>query len=269
MKISNRLRPFLAFGALLITALPSASCATATPVELTTARAAFRHASAGPAAVYAPVELHSARVALSRAEQSFADVRAPEMTAALSLSAEHMAQNAEGVAARAISEKIASDARQREADRRANASERRVLASNRAAEDANNAFAMLAATNEERGTVITLSGTMLFRTDDTTLLPTAQSRLDQVADALVARGRAAIVEGYTDSSGSQAGNVQLSRLRAESVRTYLVSRGVPGAKISARGMGPDRPVAANTTAEGHANNRRVEIVVVKDDATSN
>jgi outer membrane protein OmpA-like peptidoglycan-associated protein len=268
MKIPYAFRPFEALGAPLLAALLSASCATTPPVELMTARAAYRHASTGPAAVYAPTELHSARVALDRAEESFTDVRDPEMTIVLSSSAQRMAQHAETVAALAIAEKKDSEASQREANKRADASERRVLAANRAADDANDAFATLAATDEERGTVITLSGSMLFGANETTLLPAAQSRLNQVADALVARGRAAAVEGYTDSSGSQAGNLQLSRLRAESVRTYLVSRGVPGATISARGMGPDRPVAANTTAEGRANNRRVEIVVAKNEAGS-
>ena len=56
---------------------------------------------------------------------------------------------------------------------------------------------------------------------------------------------------------------RLSQRRADSVRTYLVSRGFPSEKISARGIGPDRPIAENKSAEGRANNRRVEIVIAK------
>ena len=171
----------------------------------------------------------------------------------------------------------AERAAREDADRKAAASEQKVAVAEQQtaaaeqqaavaaqqAKDANDALAKLAAKEEERGLVITLSGSVLFRSNDSTLLPAAQSRLDQVAEALVAKGQTVVVEGYTDSKGSQATNQSLSQRRAESVRGYLVSRGFPGEKISARGMGPDRPVADNTSAEGRANNRRVEIVIAK------
>jgi outer membrane protein OmpA-like peptidoglycan-associated protein len=70
-----------------------------------------------------------------------------------------------------------------------------------------------------------------------------------------------IVEGHTDSQGSEASNQELSQRRAQSVRDYLVSRGVPNDIISATGVGQHRPVSDNTTATGRANNRRVEIIV--------
>lgn len=152
-----------------------------------------------------------------------------------------------------------------DADKKADASEQRAQAADQKTKEANDALAKLAAKDEERGMVITLSGSVLFRTNDSTLLPAAQARLDQVADAVVAKGHPVVVEGYTDSRGSQATNLALSQRRAESVRSYLVSRGVPQATISARGMGADRPVAENTNAEGRANNRRVEIVIAKND----
>jgi outer membrane protein OmpA-like peptidoglycan-associated protein len=57
--------------------------------------------------------------------------------------------------------------------------------------------------------------------------------------------------------------MDLSQRRAESVRTYLISRGLPPEQVVAKGMGPDRPIADNSSAEGRANNRRVEIVVSK------
>lgn len=148
-----------------------------------------------------------------------------------------------------------------DSDRKAAASEQKAMAAEQKAKDANDALAKLAAKEEERGMVITLSGSVLFRSNDAMLLPAAQTRLDQVAEALVAKGQNVVVEGYTDSKGSQSTNMGLSQRRAESVRNYLVSRGFPSEKISARGMGPDRPVADNTSAEGRANNRRVEIVI--------
>jgi len=152
-----------------------------------------------------------------------------------------------------------------DADSKADASEQRAVASDQKAKEANDALAKLAAKDDERGLVITLSGSVLFRTNDSNLLPAAQARLDQVADALVAKGQPVVVEGYADSRGSHGTNLALSQRRAESVRTYLISRGVPQNSISARGMGSDRPVADNGNGEGRANNRRVEIVIAKND----
>jgi OmpA-OmpF porin, OOP family len=67
------------------------------------------------------------------------------------------------------------------------------------------------------------------------------------------------VAGHTDSVGSDAYNLRLSRQRAESVRSYLVSRGVAAGQLTAVGYGESRPVASNQTDEGRARNRRVEL----------
>ena len=150
-----------------------------------------------------------------------------------------------------------------ESDKKAEASEQRAVDADQKTKDVSDAMAKLAAKDDARGMVITLSGSVLFRSNDSAVLPAAQARLNQVADALVAKGHAVVVEGYTDSRGSQPMNLALSQKRAESVMTYLVSRGVPESTISARGMGADRPVAENNNAEGRANNRRVEIVIPK------
>lgn len=115
---------------------------------------------------------------------------------------------------------------------------------------------------EERGLVVTLSGGVLFRSADSTLLPTAQVKLDQVAKALLAvRERNIIVEGHTDSQGALSYNQGLSQRRADTVRNYLVKQGYPADRIQAHGMGEGNPIANNTSPEGRANNRRVEIVI--------
>ncbi|HET9934485.1 MAG TPA: OmpA family protein, partial [Polyangiaceae bacterium] len=115
---------------------------------------------------------------------------------------------------------------------------------------------------EQRGLVITLEGAVLFTTGKSELLPLAQQKLDQVADALKQSDSPKIVvEGYTDSRGADDANLRLSQQRAESVRTYLVSRGVKSESISAVGKGEANPIASNETPEGRANNRRVEIIV--------
>jgi outer membrane protein OmpA-like peptidoglycan-associated protein len=84
--------------------------------------------------------------------------------------------------------------------------------------------------------------------------------LDSIARQLVALPDIRIeIAGHTDSSGVYRRNVTLSRARAEAVRLYLHQRGVPLDRMSARGFGPDRPVASNGTSEGKATNRRVEL----------
>jgi outer membrane protein OmpA-like peptidoglycan-associated protein len=115
---------------------------------------------------------------------------------------------------------------------------------------------------EERGLVVTLSGSVLFRSAKSTLLPSAQVKLDQVAKALLSvRERNLIVEGHTDSQGSESYNQGLSQRRADAVRDYLVQRGYPADRIQARGKGKGSPIADNASPEGRANNRRVEIVI--------
>ena len=129
--------------------------------------------------------------------------------------------------------------------------------------DALAALASLAAVKqEERGLVITLSGGVVFRSAESTLLSSAQVKLDQVADALLnVRARNLIVEGHTDSQGSISYNQDLSQRRADAVRDYLVQRGYPADRIQALGKGKGSPIADNASPEGRANNRRVEIVI--------
>lgn len=133
----------------------------------------------------------------------------------------------------------------------------------RRASDAVSALARLAAVKEEaRGLVITLSGSVLFLSDEATLAAGASARLGDVADALLAtKERSILVEGHTDSQGSDAHNLDLSQRRADAVRSFLTQRGYDPSRIRAVGIGESRPVGDNATAEGRANNRRVEIVL--------
>ena len=114
---------------------------------------------------------------------------------------------------------------------------------------------------EARGLVLTLSGSVLFRSGSSDLLPTAKRRLDEVADALQKANNPVVIEGHTDSQGPSGLNEELSDRRAEVVREYLIDQGVPGDRIRARGFGESRPIASNGNPEGRANNRRVEIVL--------
>ncbi len=121
---------------------------------------------------------------------------------------------------------------------------------------------MAAVKEEARGVVITLSGAVLFATGEHKLLPIAKEKLNEVAQALIDQGYGKIiVEGHTDSQGSESFNEELSLKRANAVRSHLVSQGIEADKIVAKGLGESRPVATNRTPEGRANNRRVEIIV--------
>jgi len=118
---------------------------------------------------------------------------------------------------------------------------------------------------EERGLVVTLSGSVLFRSAESTLMPPARVKLDQVASALQAiKARNLIVEGHTDSQGSDAFNQDLSQRRADAVRDYLVQGGYPANRIQSHGQGEGSPIAKNASPEGRANNRRVEIVIERE-----
>ncbi len=72
-----------------------------------------------------------------------------------------------------------------------------------------------------------------------------------------------MIEGYTDNTGDATKNVELSMARAESVKARLMGKGIDGGRLSAKGFGADNPVADNGTAEGRAENRRIEVRIVK------
>lgn len=113
----------------------------------------------------------------------------------------------------------------------------------------------------ERGAVVTL-GNVLFVTGKSDLLPGAQSTVDRLARYLADnRGKTVLIEGHTDSTGTDAVNLRLSQARADSVRMALLAKGIEPARIAATGLGSSRPVASNATSEGRQQNRRVEIVI--------
>ncbi|HEX8705197.1 MAG TPA: OmpA family protein [Myxococcaceae bacterium] len=120
---------------------------------------------------------------------------------------------------------------------------------------------------DARGTVLTLSGSVLFTSGDSELLPSARNRLSEVADALKQSDNLLTIEGHTDALGNDLFNEELSLRRAERVREFLISQGVSPDRVSVRGLGEYRPVASNATAEGRANNRRVEIVLQRAEGT--
>ncbi len=260
---------------------------TLPPQELVEARTAYDAASKGPAAQLAPAQLDTAKQALGKAEKSFVDEGDDPVTKDLAYIADRRAKAAAAEAGREEAERSRSkadkdfrnnqldvlDATKNKAEKTAaeleNERKARAEAEKGKAEaEKKLSIAMASLTEiakvkeETRGVVITLSGSVLFATGKSMLLPIAQQRLADVAKALKDQGfKSLLVEGHTDAQGSADKNMVLSQQRADSVRMDLISHGIPSDKIRAMGIGSTRPVADNGTAEGRANNRRVEIVV--------
>jgi OOP family OmpA-OmpF porin len=110
---------------------------------------------------------------------------------------------------------------------------------------------------------VTFAADAFFDFGRATLRPEAKARLDELTEKLQGINVEVIIAvGHTDSIGSAAANMTLSVKRAESVKAYLVSRGIAPNRVYTEGKGKERPVADNKTPEGRAKNRRVEIEVV-------
>jgi OOP family OmpA-OmpF porin len=108
-------------------------------------------------------------------------------------------------------------------------------------------------------TTMVLTG-VTFRSGSSVVGPSSANVLNQVADALNANPTMKVeIQGHTDNSGARAGNLRISQQRADAVRSYLISRGVDGSRLTAKGYGPDQPLVPNTTPAARTQNRRVEL----------
>ena len=110
---------------------------------------------------------------------------------------------------------------------------------------------------------ITFAADVLFDFDKATLKPEGKSKLDELAGKVKDINLEVVIAiGHTDSIGSDAYNQKLSVRRAESVKSYLVSKGIEPNRVYTEGKGEKQPVASNKTKEGRQKNRRVEIEVI-------
>jgi outer membrane protein OmpA-like peptidoglycan-associated protein len=209
-----------------------AACAPVIPKELVNARSAYSAMSAGQAKT--SDEALRAREALSRAEQAYVDHGASRETRAL-----------------------------------AEEAEREVLRAQMACAQRGGAYQVAMGTSAEarvNDILTAVPGTVMFEFGEAELLPAAKERLDQLAAALVEvkktdAPRTIIIEGYADAKGDEAFNKALSEKRAHAVRDYLSSRGYDPSYVQVRALGEMHPFTTNATAEGRANNRRVEILL--------
>jgi outer membrane protein OmpA-like peptidoglycan-associated protein len=263
------------------------------PKALVDARSEFQQAKGGVAIQLDPTDVHEADLALQKAEQAWNDQPDDPNTIDLAVIAQRKAQIAEAQAA-ALKSQQDTDAAKRElmnvtasalqsargqldqtkqalnktqeqlqSAEQLSAAQKQQLADMEAKlKDARDTIAKIAAVkDDDRGMVITLQGEVLFKTGKWDLKAGAMAKLDQIADALKGKEQPIVVYGYTDNVGTIDMNMDLSQKRAQSVRDYLVTKGIPQDLITAQGKGPADPISDNGSVEGRASNRRVELVV--------
>ncbi|MBS0420502.1 MAG: DUF4398 and OmpA-like domain-containing protein [Proteobacteria bacterium] len=254
-----------------------AACATAPQRsdQVEQARAEIQTLSQDPLAQQAAgADLEAARKSLQQAEAALQQKQSPAIVDHYAYLARRHAEAGEARAAEAHSRqevargqdernKIILEARNRDA---ANAQAAAESAKNQAAAaqaqlaNAQQELSELKAKQTDRGMVVTL-GDVLFDTGQATLKPGAMASINRLATYLSQNPNTKVlIEGHTDSVGSDDYNIGLSERRARAVATELESRGIADSQIQTLGRGKDMPVASNSTAAGRQQNRRVEIV---------
>ena len=254
-----------------------AACATAPQrsEQLEQARAEVQTLSADPLAQQAAsTDIEAARARLQQADTALQQKKPLEEVNQYAYLALRQAQAGEARVAEAHARqevargeqernRVVMKAREREtqnAKSEAETAKNTVAATQSELASARQELLALQAKQTDRGMVMTLSD-VLFDTGRATLKPGGDRDLDRLAQALKDNaGTRVIIEGHTDSVGSDSYNEELSRRRAQAVADALRTRGVPGDRYEAKGLGKSFPVASNTTAVGRQQNRRVEIV---------
>jgi outer membrane protein OmpA-like peptidoglycan-associated protein len=181
-----------------------------------------------------------ARIAMKQAEEAKAAAAAEaERAARAKAEAEQARQTAAAEAERAAKAKAEADQLMKE-------------------------MADLKAKQTERGIVLTL-GEVLFSTGKFDLSPAAMRSLEKLTDFLKKHpDRNVLIEGHTDSTGSDELNMTLSQKRANAVKEALMKEGVAPGRITAKGYGKKYPVASNDTSAGRSQNRRVEVIILNE-----
>jgi outer membrane protein OmpA-like peptidoglycan-associated protein len=251
------------FPLLLIPAAVITGCASAPQnTSLEEAHRIYNSARNDPQVTnLAAVELKQASDTLSKADAALSDKESAEEIDSLAYIAKQQVAIAEQTAKRKTAEQAIA---QSDAER----SQMRLDVRTSQLEEASEQIARqkmeleeLNAKESERGLVITL-GDVLFRTNMATLEPGGRRNVQKMADFLGQYPQyKALIEGHTDSIGSEALNQALSERRANAVKAALVDMGISPNRITTRGYGEAYPVASNNTAAGRQQNRRVEIIL--------
>lgn len=190
------------------------------------------------------------RTALTaQSEKARLDARTREADLAKNQAADARAESAE--------QKLAAERARSEAD----AARGAALGAAEQAAELQRQIAELQAKVTERGIVLTL-GDVLFATNRSDLKSGTTGNLDKLV-AFLNRypNRTVLIEGYTDSTGTDEYNQELSQRRADAVRSYLVGQGISPTRLAASGKGENSPVSDNESATGRQQNRRVEVII--------
>jgi outer membrane protein OmpA-like peptidoglycan-associated protein len=231
---------------------------------------ARRHAQAGEARVAEARSRQEVARAAEERNRILLEARSRESHEAVRQAREHAQAAHEQAAvaqqqAQAAQEALAST--QQQAHEQAQAAREQAAAAQQQAQAAQEALAntqqqlaALQARKTDRGMVVTL-GDVLFDTGQATLKPGADLGLDRIYSFMTANPQTKLViEGHTDSQGSDEYNDALSERRAKAVANALVARGIAAERLHPIGRGKHYPVATNETSAGRQHNRRVEIV---------
>ncbi|MCE4553407.1 OmpA family protein [Pelomonas cellulosilytica] len=281
--------------ALAAAAALMAGCASAPTVTpgLTQARSTVRSAEADPAVLkYAALDVKKASESLKRAEQLSADRAAPAdidsaayvastqartaMALAKAQTDEDAIKTAEADRERARADANAARARNAQAQAAdaqiaaANANADAVAARQQAATaqaqaaDLQRELQDLQARQTDRGMLVTL-GDVLFEFGRADIKPAAQGAITKLAHYLNQHpDRRVLIEGFTDSVGSDQANLTLSQRRSQAVADALRAQGVDPSRVDTRGYGEAYPVASNSSSSDRAMNRRVEVYISND-----
>jgi outer membrane protein OmpA-like peptidoglycan-associated protein len=267
----------------LAVALSACSSTPTSTSQLEQARSDYTMVQSNPdVAKYAPLELAAASRALDQANTAAANHESlNEIDQLAYLAKQKIAAAREVARAKAADAQVAQASQQRdqvrleartaeanqakrqadEAAAAANAAQNQAAGAEQRAAVLAQQLADLQAKQTERGIVITF-GDVLFNTDQAVLTAQGMQTAQRLAEVLRNNpDRSVLVEGFTDSTGTAAHNLELSQRRAEAVRMALMQMGVDRAHIDTRGYGEAYPVAGNNTAAERQLNRRVEIVL--------
>jgi outer membrane protein OmpA-like peptidoglycan-associated protein len=219
-------------------------------------------------------DLESARKALQDAEEAMRQKKPPAVVDHYAYLARRHAEAGEARVSEAHSRqevaraeqernKVVMESRTREtqsAQAQAESARGQAAATQAQLASAQQQLADLQAKQTDRGVVVTL-GDVLFDTGQATLKPGADLAINRLATYLSSNPQTKVlIEGHTDSRGSDEYNEALSDRRARAVATALESRGIAAEQVQTMGRGKGYPVASNNTPEGRQQNRRVEIV---------
>ncbi|MDP9084278.1 MAG: OmpA family protein [Pseudomonadota bacterium] len=266
----------------LTLALGACASAPRPNAALETARSAVQTAESDPnVGKYAALDLEAAKKDLAVAEDAALHRKDAEIAQPAYLATQNAKLAQSHAAAKADEAKVASSQAERDqimlATRNREVQNAKVATSvalgqrDQAAEQAARLQAEvdeLKAKPTPRGLVMTL-GDVLFDTGKAELNPGASRKLDQLAQFLNEHpDRRVQIDGFTDSVGTDAYNEELSRRRADAVKSALLARGVDAARIGTVGYGKAYPVANNNDSGGRQLNRRVEVVIGGDGGTA-